>query len=369
MRRARHGVPARRGRGRAGALLDPGRTPSDMVGRLPRHRHAPAAPARATSTPWCTTAAHRPFDARRRPPHRVGRRGHEGRRGAVARADARAGRAARAVRGGGDPARERRGVADGAFIHAERFAGVRRVPVLRGRRADRARRRGRDRQAEGGGDAARGRARALVALRLGARARAAARLLALRRRRQLVASAQRPARDRTGSPRCPRSCARATPSTSCPPRASCSATCAPTGSRRSTRCSRRSRASTRRSGSSRPWCARGPDWTRARPPLTCSPTASERLGRPIVGLRARRRERRQPHRGRRDRLTIDGLGPLGGGAHTPDEWVSADSLTARRGGAAVAHALLGPPRPPARPPGASASAPGSAWRDLMSSLR
>jgi glutamate carboxypeptidase len=40
-------------------------------------------------------------------------------------------------------------------------------------------------------------------------------------------------------------------------------------------------------------------------------------------------------------LTIDGLGPLGGGAHTPDEWVSAESLHGRAEVAlAVTAALL-----------------------------
>ncbi|MGH2762040.1 MAG: M20/M25/M40 family metallo-hydrolase, partial [Thermoleophilaceae bacterium] len=37
-------------------------------------------------------------------------------------------------------------------------------------------------------------------------------------------------------------------------------------------------------------------------------------------------------------LTIDGLGPRGGGAHAPHEWVSAESLRIR---AEVALALVG----------------------------
>jgi glutamate carboxypeptidase len=37
-------------------------------------------------------------------------------------------------------------------------------------------------------------------------------------------------------------------------------------------------------------------------------------------------------------LTIDGLGPRGGGAHTPAEWVSAESLLSR---AEVALAVVG----------------------------
>jgi di/tripeptidase len=39
--------------------------------------------------------------------------------------------------------------------------------------------------------------------------------------------------------------------------------------------------------------------------------------------------------------TIDGLGPLGGGAHTPEEWVSAESLRTRAEVAlALSEALL-----------------------------
>jgi glutamate carboxypeptidase len=37
-------------------------------------------------------------------------------------------------------------------------------------------------------------------------------------------------------------------------------------------------------------------------------------------------------------LTVDGLGPRGGGAHTPGEWVSAGSLRTR---AEVALAVVG----------------------------
>jgi glutamate carboxypeptidase len=37
-------------------------------------------------------------------------------------------------------------------------------------------------------------------------------------------------------------------------------------------------------------------------------------------------------------LTVDGLGPRGGGAHTPGEWVSAESLRIR---AEVALAVVG----------------------------
>jgi glutamate carboxypeptidase len=37
-------------------------------------------------------------------------------------------------------------------------------------------------------------------------------------------------------------------------------------------------------------------------------------------------------------VTVDGLGPRGGGAHTPGEWVSAESLRIR---AEVALAVVG----------------------------
>ena len=75
-------------------------------------------------------------------------------------------------------------------------------------------------------------------------------------------------------------------------------------------------------------------------------------------------------------LTIDGLGPRGGGAHTPHEWVSAESLRTRAEVAlAVTAALLRATlaRPTLGGLGSalwrSPSAPGSACRDLMSSLR
>lgn len=73
--------------------------------------------------------------------------------------------------------------------------------------------------------------------------------------------------------------------------------------------------------------------------------AAARLGRPIVGV---------PRGGASDAshfassipLTIDGLGPRGGGAHTPDEFVLSEALRLRAEVAlAIAHELLerGPP--------------------------
>ena len=79
----------------------------------------------------------------------------------------------------------------------------------------------------------------------------------------------------------------------------------------------------------------GMDTTEAAAPVLARATA--RLGRPIVGV---------PRGGASDAshfaaaipLTLDGLGPRGGGAHTPGEFVLAESLRAR---AEVALALAG----------------------------
>ncbi len=55
----------------------------------------------------------------------------------------------------------------------------------------------------------------------------------------------------------------------------------------------------------------------------------------------RRRQRREPLRGQIP-LTVDGLGPRGGGAHTPEEFVLTASLQHRAEVAlAVAFAALG----------------------------
>ena len=84
--------------------------------------------------------------------------------------------------------------------------------------------------------------------------------------------------------------------------------------------------------------------------------ASERLGRPVVGSERGGASDASHVAAGGIELTIDGLGPLGGGAHTPDEWVSAESLHGRAEVAlAVTAALLGAhvgrrcaPAPPAR---------------------
>ena len=57
--------------------------------------------------------------------------------------------------------------------------------------------------------------------------------------------------------------------------------------------------------------------------------ASAALGRRSSACRARRRQRRQPLR-RPIPLTVDGLGPRGGNAHNPEEFVLAASLAAAR---------------------------------------
>ncbi len=87
----------------------------------------------------------------------------------------------------------------------------------------------------------------------------------------------------------------------------------------------------------------GMDARAATAPLLAA--ASDRLGRPIVGsARGGASDASHVAAGGIE-LTIDGLGPLGGGAHTPDEWVSASSLHARAEVAlAVTAELLGAPK-------------------------
>ena len=68
--------------------------------------------------------------------------------------------------------------------------------------------------------------------------------------------------------------------------------------------------------------------------------AGERLGRPIVGVE-RGGASDASHMAATIPLTVDGLGPRGGGAHTPEEFVRADSLATRAEVAiAVVSALL-----------------------------
>jgi glutamate carboxypeptidase len=56
--------------------------------------------------------------------------------------------------------------------------------------------------------------------------------------------------------------------------------------------------------------------------------ASTRLGRQIVGIQ-RGGASDASHFAHSIPLTVDGLGPRGGGAHTPEEFVLADSLRDR----------------------------------------
>jgi glutamate carboxypeptidase len=70
--------------------------------------------------------------------------------------------------------------------------------------------------------------------------------------------------------------------------------------------------------------------------------ASELLGRPIVAAERGGASDASHAAAAGIDLTIDGLGPRGGGAHTPHEWVSAESLRTRAEVAlAVTAALLG----------------------------
>jgi glutamate carboxypeptidase len=66
------------------------------------------------------------------------------------------------------------------------------------------------------------------------------------------------------------------------------------------------------------------------------PAAAKRLGRPLIGSE-RGGASDASHMATRIPLTIDGLGPRGGAAHHPDEWVGAASLRSR---AEVALAVL-----------------------------
>jgi glutamate carboxypeptidase len=69
--------------------------------------------------------------------------------------------------------------------------------------------------------------------------------------------------------------------------------------------------------------------------------ATERLGRPLVASE-RGGASDASHIAQAVPLTLDGLGPRGGGAHTPNEWVSAASLRSRAEVAlAVVSAVLG----------------------------
>ena len=73
----------------------------------------------------------------------------------------------------------------------------------------------------------------------------------------------------------------------------------------------------------------------------CSRPPREALGRPIVGSERGGASDASHMAAGGIELTIDGLGPRGGGAHAPHEWVSAESLRTRAEVAlAVTAALL-----------------------------
>lgn len=92
-----------------------------------------------------------------------------------------------------------------------------------------------------------------------------------------------------------------------------------------------------------------PDMVRAWPGMDSRPAtagvlaaASESLGRPIVAAERGGASDASHIAAGGIELTIDGLGPRGGGAHAPHEWVSAESLRTRAEVAlAVTAALLG----------------------------
>ena len=228
------------------------------------------------------------------------------------------------------------------FAHTERFARLGRLPLLRGRRGRRAGRRRGDRQAQGRRDA-RGRgARAARRTRARRRTRAAARCSRWPTVAQRVAAPAATPAVPTGSPPCRRSCTRARPSTSSRRRAGSSATCAPTtwapSSRCSVPCPTQLDGVRIESALVRAWPghghARGHGGRARRPPRSAS---GGRWWPPSAAAPATRATSRRP-----SAVTVDGLGPRGGGAHAPDEWVGAATLRTRAEVAlAVVAAILG----------------------------
>ena len=82
------------------------------------------------------------------------------------------------------------------------------------------------------------------------------------------------------------------------------------------------------SGWSRRSRACGPAWTRKPPPPGCSERAAGALGRPVLGVH-RGGASDASHIAKAIPLTVDGLGPRGGKAHNPGEFVLAESLLSR----------------------------------------
>ena len=341
----------------------------DMVGRLRGSRHAPAAPPRAPGhrrAPRLAPAAR----ARRRPPHRLGRRGHEGRRGAALalmrqlaeRPELYAEVAVLLVND-----EEWR---TAPFIHAERFAGFDACLCFEGG----------ERTAEGD-EAVIVKRKAAATLRVDAYGRSVAFRLGAGARPERAAGAHgdRPARraahddpagpDRlTAVPTILRSgdafnVVPADGELLCDLRADRLDAFDPVFAALPSEHDEVRLESTL----VRAWP--GLDSRAATADVLAD--ASERLGRPIVGSERGGASDASHIATGGIACTIDGLGPLGGGAHTPDEWVSAESLHARADVAlAIAEALLGavkgsarvdpqadPLKPPAPPPGGPQAPP------------
>ena len=339
--RARRGAGARRGDDRArrrarrpitrptcsSRLPGTGRA-ADPAARPPRHRRRPRrAPAAAP---------------RRRAARRLGRDRHEGRRRARARRPARARRAPRAT----SPRSRCCSSCDeewrvGAVRPRRALRRLRRLPVLRGRRSwpTTATRPSSSRR-KAAGTLSVHRARAQRALGLGAR-HGRQRAAGAGRGRAGGRRPPRPARPAAPDRGADRAARRATRSTSCPAAASWSATCAPTASTPSTACCDARPGRGRRRARWRPSsCASGRGWTRARPPRPLLARRPAALGRPVVGA-GRGGASDASHFAATIPLTVDGLGPRGGGAHAPHEYVLASSLRPRAEVAlAVADAAL-----------------------------
>ena len=99
-------------------------------------------------------------------------------------------------------------------------------------------------------------------------------------------------------------------------------------------CARRGRQAWRSS-----WCAAGRAWKQAPRPTALLGQASARLGREIVGV-ARGGASDASHFAGSIPLTVDGLGPRGGHAHSPEEYVLGPSLRERAEVAMVLAAAL-----------------------------
>ena len=321
------GAPAAAGRDRAGAVLDPGQR--RRPGGADRRHRAPADAAARPRRHGDRALLPRAAAPRRRPAVRPRHGRHEGRRGAGARGGAGAGAAARDVRRAdaccSSPTRS------GAGTSSATSSGspvLRRLPVLRGRASSP------PTGTRAWSSAARPRERcgwsrpAAPSHRAAPPTRAATRCWRSRRPRSRSRGTTTRAAP-SGSAWSRPSCARATRSTSCRPRASCCSTCAPDRSEAFEPCARRCPASSTASASRREMRRMWPGMD-SREATRDAARARRRAARAPDHRRPRGGASDASHFAPRIPLTVDGLGPRGGGAHTPEEFVLR-AVAARRG--------------------------------------